>query len=489
MNRGLLGGLLLLAAGLRVGRALLRWDEVALAYAAYQAPLVDALDDPARLPGLFVGLHPPLYGVIFAAWERLLPIPLLLLGFSATCSFLAVVLVGRAARHLGGTRAEIVAVGLAGTAPVGLHYAAEVNNYPLTVLFVAALLLAWARYRSGRGGWIEVAATGVLAAWSHVIGGAAAGFVALAVLARHPGDGVRVFLALALGSCPVLAGAGILTGDPHTFGQPDLLLGASLRDWRDRFGVLAVPAGLLAVFGVPRAPAVALGWAGLAVLVGGMVALGVAAPHQFPYWSLLGPAAALLAGLGSLRHRVIATGAAVLVLAQAAVAVREEATLGRRIRTDLGRERAVDVALAAMAPGDLLWLLSPALEPDDDKRAVSPVLWRIHPWHPQPMARDFPFDYTDYQYGQPRRFGAFTVHTFTDLWPDRMDAIVTVALEQGHRVWVALYDHGPARAYPERLERVLRPFTWTREAVGTDVGLGVDLLYLVTGDAAGDGVP
>ncbi len=56
----LVTGLLLLAAALRAGRALLRWEEVSIAYAAYQAPLIQAWGDPGLMLDSWVGLHPPL---------------------------------------------------------------------------------------------------------------------------------------------------------------------------------------------------------------------------------------------------------------------------------------------------------------------------------------------------------------------------------------------------------------------------------------------
>ncbi len=475
---------LLLAALLRLGRAALRWEEVALAYAAYQEPVVAALGEPARLVGSFVGLHPPLYGVCFALMEHLAPLPVVFLLFSAACSWLAVLFALLAGRLLGGPLAGLLAAALAATAPVALHYAAELNNYPLLQAELGALLWLWARHRRGLGGWAPLALVGVAAGWTHLLGGAFAGLVALAILWRHPAHGLRILALMAVGCSPVLAGAWRLMQDSHTFGQPELHLDLSLRDWRERFGWICLAAGFLALPGLRRAPAMAVVWVGLAATIAAMVYLGVAAPHQFPYMSLLMPAGVLLVALGSSRPRWLALGAIGLALLQAGLALRSQQAGLRRIVEDQGRLRAVDEALAAAEPGDALWLISPALEPDDDKRAISPVLWRLRPWRSQPIARPFLFQYTDYRFGQPRRYGQLTVYSFTDFWPARMDAILAHHTQLGNQVFVALYDHGPAADYPARLRKLLRPWAFEERQVGMDSGLGRDWLLVVSGLAA-----
>jgi len=483
LSASLVVALLVLAALLRGGRALLRWEEVSIAYAAYQAPLVKAWGDPGLLLDSWVGLHPPLYGLFHAAIEHFAPIPLLFLGFSALCSWLAVLLSYRAARLLGGARAGVVALALAAGAPVALHYTAELNNYPLLLALIAALVWAWARYRQGLGGWLPVALLGVAAGWTHLLGGLVAGIVVLAVLARHRGDGLRALTVLALGCSPVIAGALDMAGNEDTFSQPEIHLDLSLMDWRERFGWLCVPAGLLALPALRRVPALGVAWLGLVCAIVGMVLLGVAAPHQFPYWSLLMPFAAVLAGVAASRVPGWWLGAGVLALIQIWVGGRAVQHDLRRCWRDLHRPRAVDEALGLAQPGDALWLMSPALEPDDDKRAISPSVWRIRPWLPMPMVEPFAMEYTDYRYGQPRLYQGITVYSFTDFWPDRMDAILQHHTEQGHIVWVAMYDHGPAQGYPERLRRTLRPWAFEDEQVGGDDGLGVDWLFRITGRA------
>lgn len=481
--------LMVLAATLRAGRALLRWEEVSLAYSAYQAPLVKALGDPGLLIDSWVGLHPPLYGACYALMEHLAPYPLLFLGFSATCSLAAAFFAWRAARLLAGPLAGLVALALAATAPVALHYAAEINNYPLMLALLAALLWAWARYRAGRGGWLLVAALGIVAGWTHLLGGVAAGLAVLGVLSRHRSDGVKAFAALALGCAPVVAGALGLASNADTFGQPELHLDLSLRDWRERFGWLSVPAAFMALPALRRAPVVALGWAGLCGAIVMMVALGVAAPHQFPYWSLLMPAGVVLIGVAAARVPGLWLGVAVLAGLQAWLVLRAEWHDLRGLLRDQHRPRAVDLALEQAQPGDGLWMISPALQPDDDKRAISPALWRLRPWRPMPMVEPFAMEYTDYRYGQPRAYEGLVVYSFTDFWPARMDAILQHHTASGHKVWVALYDHGPAQGYPERMRRLLRPWAFEERSVGTDDGLGVDRLVVVSGRAGQERAP
>jgi hypothetical protein len=488
LSLGLAAALLVLAALLRVGRAVLRWEEVSIAYAAYQAPLVQAWGDPGRMLDSWVGLHPPLYGLVYATIEHLAPIPLLFLGFSALCSWLAALLVYRAARLLGGSVAGLSALALAATAPVALHYAAELNNYPLLLALVAGLVWTWARYRQGLSGWLPVALFGVAAGWTHLLGGMVAGLVVLAVLARHRGDGLKALAVLAAGCSPVVVGALGLLGHEGTFGQPEIHLDLSLRDWGERFGWLCVPAALLALPALRRASALVVVWLGLAASVVVMILLGAAAPHQFPYWSLLMPMGLVLVGVAAARVPGWWLGVAALALGQGWVVVRAEQHALTRCWRDLGRPRAIDQALALAQPGDALWLVSPALEPDDDKRAISPSVWRLRPWRPMPMVVPFPMEYTDYRYGQPRQYQDITVYSFTDFWPDRMDAILQHHSDQGHRVWVALYDHGPAQGYPERLKRLLRPWAFEARQVGTDDGLGVDWLLVIDG-RAGQGSP
>ena len=156
-----------IAAALRALRMHVRWDEITLAYAAYAEPLTTAMADghPTALIGHWIGLHPPLWGVIHAAFELVAPVPWVWMGFSAVCSVGAVWVVGR---HAGWVAGLVLA-----TAPVHLLDAAEVNNYPMAALAMALLIA------TARGPWLGLAAAAVFAAWAHLLTLVAAGAVVL----------------------------------------------------------------------------------------------------------------------------------------------------------------------------------------------------------------------------------------------------------------------------------------------------------------------
>jgi hypothetical protein len=461
-----------------------RWDEVAVAYAAYQAPVIEALSAPTRLPSAFVGLHPPLYGVLHASVEALWPAPMAFLSLSILASTLAVVAVVKLGEAIGGPTVGLSAGALAATAPGALHYAAELNNYPLLLALVAALYLTgWRAMRDARR-WIALVVIAVALAWTHVLGGILGGAVLLSFWWVHRAIGTRALLAFGLACAPVVVTGIRLTMDGATFNQPSILVGESLADAWDRFGVWPWLGVGLAVVGASGQRWLA-GHGLLAVtVIVGMVVGAIAAPHQFPYWTVLMPLIAVLAALSGARHRLLAAAVVGLACAQGLVAVHAFSADLKHLTTDASRQRAIDVALAQSQPGDAIWLISPALQPDDDKRALSPVLWRIRPWRVFPVSRPFPFDYTDYQFGQPRLYQGRVIYTFTDFWIDRMDRILSHHIQAGQTVWIALYDHGPAHRYPERLDYVLRPWKTQTQSVGDDRwGLGVDQLVEVMGYA------
>ncbi len=482
--------LLIGALVLRAGRAVSRWDEVAVAYAAYQFPVREALTDWARLPSAFVGLHPPLYGVLHGLVEATWPSPLAFMALSVLASLLAVVFVGKVATDLVGPQAGLCAAGLAATAPVSLHYAAEWNNYPLLLALIGALYWAWGGVQRDDASWWRVAFVGVLLGWTHLLGGLLVGGVLIAMLFTHRRAGIKALLAVALGTLPVVISAIRLVLDGSTFNQPEILVGASLQDFWARFGVWPWLVGVFALVGAASQRGLALQWLYAFLCVIGMVGLSIAAPHQFPYWTVLMPLAAVLAAAAPEASLLRWNNAARIargvlwgvVFAQGFVSLRTTAYDVGRIQADLKLERAIDVAIERSQAGDAIWLISPALEPDDDKRAISTVLWRLPFGRAFPAVRPFDFDYTDYQFGQPRDFDGRVVYTFTDFWADRMDSVLAHHLDGGHSVWVVLYDHGPAHRYPERLEHLLRPWKSRFESVGTDRwGLGVDRLAHVTG--------
>lgn len=463
-----LWAVLALALILRLGRGILRWDEIALAYAAYQQPWVDAAaaGDPVGIFTTFTGLHPPLYSALFGlvGWVWGAPAGWLLLSVGA--SLAAVALVGRS---YGAVAALVLAVD-----PLQLAYCAEVNNYPLLVAMVAGCLAA-RRHLAEGGSWVPLAVVGILAGWTHLLGGAFAGMCALSLGLARPRATLSVLGAMAVGTAPVVWRALGLAGDEGTYGQPGLELGVVLAGLVDKVGEGWLLVWALALFGSLWRRAEGALYLGALGLIGLSLALGVAAPHQQPYWLLLGPLQAALVGA---YPRVVGALAALLGLSL----VHEDLDRLRALRADQSRPRAIDAALAASQPGDALWLLAPGLEPDDDKRAFSTVLWRFNPLESAPPWRGdggLSFEYTDYWYGQPRWLGGRIVHTSTFLEQSQFQQIIDAHLAAGRRVQLVLYDHGPADDYPGLVERSLQPYRHRCARVGEDVGLGTDLLCVV----------
>jgi hypothetical protein len=147
----------------------------------------------------------------------------------------------------------------------------------------------------------------------------------------------------------------------------------------------------------------------------------------------------------------------------------------------LKTERGIDFAIANAQVGDTVWLVSPALEADDDKTAMSSVLWRLRPWLAMPIGRPVDFEYKDYRYGQPREWNGLMVHSSTELDAAAFDHVARSRFGTGGRMWVVLYDYTPATGLTERLERVLQPYDATWHSVGVDRGLGVDQVSVLGG--------
>ena len=469
-----------LAVLLRVPRVVLRWDEVAIAYAAYTAPAANAVSRwaPGELLGAWVGLHPPLHAALLGLLEVSWAAPLGWLLLSAAASVGAVVVVGR---HGGALAALVLA-----TAPLQLADAAEVNNYPLAVLAMAVLCA------SGRGPWWAFVGAVALACWSHVLGMCAAAVVTVWRLACPvvAGERARVAGGALLVALPVAAGAASLSGRSSTFAQPAL----DVFEWWtmvvDAWGGVGVGLGVLAGLGLVtlRGP-VRVVWSGLAVAYGIALALGAAAPHQRPYLGLLGPPAALLiAGfvhwMRGRRPRLagaLSVAVAVACLARGAVQGAAEVDALRSLKRDLETARGIDEVWAQSRAGDTVWLVAPALQADDDKTDRSPVLWRLRPWWPMPHAQlaGVSHDPLDYLWGHPRTVEQRTVHTSTELSPRHFDAVAQGVLGSGGRVFVVLYDHAPASDLAGRVERVMRPYKSAHRVHPRNEGLGDDLVWRV----------
>ncbi len=459
---------LVCAAVLRVLRLHVRWDEIALAYAAYAEPLVVAVKDghPSALLGSWVGLHPPAWGVLQAVLEAIAPIPWIFMGMSVLFSWLAVVVVGRS----GGLAAALVLA----TAPVHLLDAAEVNNYPMAAFAVAALMV------TARGPWLALAIAAVIAAWSHLLAGlAAVVIVAWRLLTLRPAEARLLALVTGLGLLPIAGGAFRLMGQGSTWSQPEV----NWQAWGDLVVATVGPEGLI------LAPLVLYGlrghlrWAWMAMAIGlvALVALGAAAPHQRPYYGLIAPIAALAVGQSVTRHPRLLWLVVLLTVLRGVRFATEDIDRIRAIGIDLERTRAVDVALSRAAVGDTVWLVSPALQTDDDKTASSSVLWRFRPWKSAPIARPVSFEYKDYRYGQPREIGGLHVHSSTELEAATFDHVAAEALARDATIWVVLYDYAPATGMKGRVSRVMKPYAATWLDVGVDQGLGTDQLIRLDG--------
>jgi len=471
MKERTLLAVVLLAGLLRLLRAALRWDEIALAYAAYHQGWQDAFFR-ADLRGMvreFTGLHPPLHAFLWSVVDGLWGAPAGWLLLSVACSTGAVWCVGR----VGGVSAAAVLA----VAPLQLAYAAEVNDYPLLVFLVALCLKE--RLRPGRSP-VRMAVVGVLAGWTHLLGGVVAGACAVSLWRSDRRAAFRVVAAILVGCSPVLLRGAQLALEEGAYGQAGLDLPLLVSGLTTKIGAwwFVLP---FAVWGARRRPLVGAvaGGAGAVVLL--FIALGVAAPHQHPYWLVLGPPVAILVAAAS--HRV-AWGVALL---GAVFFVPPEWAAWSGLQADLQRERGIDRALAQARPADAIWLLSPALKPDDDKTDRSDVLWRFSPWRKAPAWRgpraDMPpaFEYVDYRYGQPRVLGGHVTHQTTDLEPAVLAEVAGWHGENDGVLWLVLYDHGPADDYPGLVDKALGSLLSECEWVGEDVGLGVDRLCRVEG--------
>ena len=111
----------------------------------------------------------------------------------------------------------------------------------------------------------------------------------------------------------------------------------------------------LALVSVARRPGLVAVGLGYSLIVLGWMALGVAAPHQQPYWLLTSLA---VAGLWGAAPRLLLVGALLVSAAQLRPLIEDASGLWRRLEWDRG----VDQALLGSRPGDALWLLAPGLD-------------------------------------------------------------------------------------------------------------------------------
>lgn len=432
---------LTLGAALRLLRLPLRWTEVAWQYAAYPAPTLAALrggDYIGAMTG-FTGLHPPLFSLMHAAEEAIWPAPGLWLMGSVLASLGAVAMMSR--RH------PLAALLLA-TAPIQVHYAAEVNNYPLVALASAAVWLERERVADGAPPW-RMALVCALAVWTHGLSGFVAALAALSLGRR----GWAVLGAMAMAVLPLLPGVLNLALEPMTYTQPAYKFELVARDFVARFGLIGALILPFAAMGARKHPALALGVVGTAAFVLALQLAGVAAPHQFPYLLAIGPPLALLAEASGSRALVA------LALAQGLWVGAFDLARLHTLRDPA--PRAIDLALREAQPGDGVYLLRPAPLNDDDKRLISPVLRRLSPWQAAPMAQPYPFAYDDFRHGQPRLYEGRTVYVNDALRPELAQAIAAHP-----RLYLVVYDH---QGDPRFTRELAAQLGQTPEKIGEDL--------------------
>ena len=162
-------GIVALAAVLTLTRLPFRWNQIALAYAAYfreYRHIIEVDGWPAAFT-TFVGIHPPAYSLLFLSMMESAPLTWFLVsGAFSVAAVICVFLTGR-------TRSEdlflpVTAGLLLATSPHRLAYALEPNNYPLLLLVTAAACLVFARWVRGGSPWPLLAVT-VLGLWTHAL--------------------------------------------------------------------------------------------------------------------------------------------------------------------------------------------------------------------------------------------------------------------------------------------------------------------------------
>lgn len=502
-SRWWLIGIVAAAALVQLSRLPFRWTPISVAYASYfkeyrHAVRVDGWD--AAFTTL-VGLHPPAYSLIFLGLMALGTAPLVWHLLSGLFSVAAVPAVWATARRGWGPRAGLAAAAAAAVLAVSPHrnaYGLEVNNYPLLVLATALQALAfaaWVRARQERqargptGADLALAAATVLALYTHVLSITlpAAQLIALSLTPRGRRLLTRFGLTQAVAALPCLPLLPAILGGGQAppMNAPSGLSGAAgavLFGFPTRYGsaVGTLLVATVLAFGAwrvlrrgGRGPA-QLSWLvhgalSLAV-IGAMVATGIAAAHQFPYYLAVLPSGALLVG-GALSdgegppalRRGLAGALAVGLLLHLGVAgldFSQARDAWQRAPIDRGL---VGLAIQEWGAGDALLLIGFPSYGDDDKDALDPawallpMTWRVrfeHPGVDQLVTAD-PY------WGQPLLIGGRWLYTFTEVDADRIDVIARHHLDGGHRVLLALYDvegsHGELIEAEDWAARMGRP--------------------------------
>ena len=430
-----------LAVAVRLPRMIVRWDEWALHYAAYNQPTLERLLTGAHYEAVtgWVGLHPPLYPLLHSLLNLIWPTPFAWMLLSVMAS------VGAVGFMIQAEKKSLLPAFLLATDPVQIHYAAEVNNYPLAVL---ALSYSWWAFRTRRSG--HLTASLVLASWTHVL----AGGIAVCIAAWHP-KRFKVYAVALVAMAPVILSAWDVGFDPSNRRQPPLLLEASITDAVDRFSISWVVCLPLLLLAFSKAKEAAVTWSVTIFLWFSLVLFGVAAPHQFPYATFLGVPAAVLVATASQRTRTLELLIVVVGFSRAAWVWAGDIDRSLTIFDDLKSQRGIDQVWNVSLPGDAIVLVRGPGVPDDDKRDFSTTLWRLPPW--KSMQPIFTGTRSDLM-GQPYLLQGRRIYTFNHPLP----ALATIP---GDHVFTILYDG--AEHNPEQIPTHSRQGEWER--VGPDL--------------------
>jgi len=327
------------------------------------------------------------------------------------------------------------------TSPLQVAYAAEANNYPLTTLAIAAILLAHDRVKKGANPiWLGAAA--VAGAWTHLLT-IGVSLVAAATLGRRSSKWVLGLLIL--GTVLLWEPIYALVTEPGTWRQPPVRPWLMAKEYLLRFGPGAWLLAPLVLQGARTRTDIAWIWGSTLLLIWTLQAVGIAAPHQFPYYLALTLPSAMLVAAGAQSQRALRFVAGLAAL-QAIWLLWLNGSSYLSLVQDKHQSRAIDVALSEASPGDGIYLLAPPLLEDDDKSAHSGVLRRISPWQKLPTTQPYPFDYLNHHHGHPRNLNGITIYV-----NDHSREALTHAIAAHETLFVVVYEHREDPRYTQDL--------------------------------------
>lgn len=542
--------ILLLALLLRLARFPLRFNQIAFAYAAYYQPYLDAIQLDVREAWThFIGLHPPLYSLIFVGLYEGLgsPGPQLVLSLLFSCvgvwACMRLAHASASEPHFGlSVRTEQTSsdapaeptlwVGLlAATCVYLLHYALEVNNYPL--LWCVAALSQWFFVRCYiHWRWLNIYILTVLlvvALYTHVL----AGLMVMSQLLLISVEGALVWwrhrrqfsggestrsnvlpphvrtwsqrtlaplwmvLAIFLLCLPLLKPVLGLTGRGSTYHntveEGSSAISVVVKTLGARFGsepalLMFTVAILLGVWhGLKRVEQRRATIALLVQLVPFPLILllaqtGIAAAHQFPYYLLILPSALVLAVRGLLALGGMGrVGLFGLAMAQFCFQGAELRMAWHQVvhfnnTPQASREWLKEYGVNPQNKSDkrqVLMFIAPPLFADDDKRALDPNYFELLSQLPRGAGcafyqpEDFPFEYVDYRFGQPYDCGKLIFYSFTEVYTETFPLIFRHHQRHGHALSLVLYDVETSPEYIRKVELLLETVPHECRRVGT----------------------